>query len=66
MAVATGETNFTPGEFDRLLRAGAADILTPNLQRVGGISAWRDVASAAWLREVGIASHVYPARSMRI
>jgi L-alanine-DL-glutamate epimerase-like enolase superfamily enzyme len=60
MAVATGETNFTPGEFERLLRAAAADILTPNLQRVGGISAWRDVAAAARLRDVGIASHVYP------
>lgn len=60
MLVATGETNFTPGEFERLLRAEAADILMPNLQRVGGVSAWRDVAAAARLRGVGMASHVYP------
>jgi L-alanine-DL-glutamate epimerase-like enolase superfamily enzyme len=59
-AVATGETNFTPGEFARLIDARAADILMPNLQRVGGITAWRKVAAAAELRGLSVASHVYP------
>ena len=59
-AVATGETNFTVDEFERLLDAHAADILMPNLQRVGGITPWREVAAAANLRGVAIASHVYP------
>jgi L-alanine-DL-glutamate epimerase-like enolase superfamily enzyme len=59
-AVATGETSFTPAEFARLIDARAADILMPNLQRVGGITAWRKVAAAAELRGLSVASHVYP------
>jgi L-alanine-DL-glutamate epimerase-like enolase superfamily enzyme len=59
-AVATGETNFTPTEFAHLIDARAADILMPNLQRVGGITAWRKVAAAAELRGLSVASHVYP------
>jgi L-alanine-DL-glutamate epimerase-like enolase superfamily enzyme len=59
-AIATGETNFTAGEFERLLDAEAADILMPNLQRVGGVTPWRQVAAAAELRNVAVASHVYP------
>ncbi len=58
-AIATGETNFTPAEFARLIDARAADILMPNLQRVGGITAWRKVAAAAELRGLDVASHVY-------
>jgi L-alanine-DL-glutamate epimerase-like enolase superfamily enzyme len=60
LAIATGETNFTPAEFARLIDARAADILMPNLQRVGGITAWRKVAAAAELRGLAVASHVYP------
>ena len=60
LPVATGETNFTPGEFTRLIDARAAEILMPNLQRVGGITAWRKVAAAAELRGIAVASHVYP------
>ncbi len=59
-AIATGETNFTPAEFTRLIDARAADILMPNLQRIGGITAWRKVAAAAELRGLDVASHVYP------
>jgi L-alanine-DL-glutamate epimerase-like enolase superfamily enzyme len=59
MAVATGETNFTPAECRALIDAGAADILMPNLQRVGGITPWRKVAAAAELADLAIASHVY-------
>jgi len=59
MAVATGETNFTPEPFDRMIRARAADILMPNLQRVGGITPWRKVAAAAELAGLAVASHVY-------
>jgi L-alanine-DL-glutamate epimerase-like enolase superfamily enzyme len=59
MAVATGETNFTPAEAKALLDAGAADILMPNLQRVGGITPWLKVAAAAELAGIPVASHVY-------
>jgi L-alanine-DL-glutamate epimerase-like enolase superfamily enzyme len=60
MAIATGETNFGAAEFERMLALGAADILMPNLQRLGGITPWRKVAAAAELRGIPVASHVFP------
>lgn len=57
--IATGETNFGVAEFGRLLAARAADIVMPNLQRVGGITGWRKVAALAEAAGVPIASHVY-------
>jgi L-alanine-DL-glutamate epimerase-like enolase superfamily enzyme len=57
--IATGETNFGVAEFSRLLAARAADIVMPNLQRVGGITGWRKVAALAEAAGVPIASHVY-------
>jgi L-alanine-DL-glutamate epimerase-like enolase superfamily enzyme len=59
MPVATGETNFGVSEFAGLIAADAADILMPNLQRVGGLTGWLRIAEAAALRGVGIASHVH-------
>lgn len=57
--IATGETNFGVAEMARLIGARAADILMPNLQRVGGITGWRKVAAAAELAGIPMASHVY-------
>ena len=59
MNIATGETNFGLGECARLLRHRAADVLMPNLQRVGGITGWRKVAAMAEILGVPMASHVY-------
>lgn len=59
MHIATGETNFGLAECARLLRQRAADVLMPNLQRVGGITGWRKVAAMAEMHGVPIASHVY-------
>jgi len=56
--IATGETNFTTEDFRRILDVGAADILMPNLQRVGGITPWLRVASAAAIQGIPVASHV--------
>jgi L-alanine-DL-glutamate epimerase-like enolase superfamily enzyme len=57
--IATGETNFGARDFDRLLELRGADILMPNLQRVGGITPWCTIAAASALRDVPIASHVF-------
>src|SRR5690606_7827612 len=57
--VATGETNFGLEDFDRILAHRAADIVMPNLQRIGGVTAWLRVAAAAELRGLAIASHVH-------
>ena len=59
MNIATGETNFGVGECARLLEQRAADVLMPNLQRVGGITGWRKVAAMAELHGIPMASHVY-------
>ena len=59
LSIATGETLFTPRDFHQLMEAEAADILMPNLQRVGGITGWWKIAEAADLRQLPIASHVY-------
>ena len=59
MSIATGETNFGVAESARLLRLGAADVLMPNLQRVGGITGWRKIAAMAEIHGVPMASHVY-------
>ena len=59
MHIATGETNFGIGECARLLEQRAADVLMPNLQRVGGITGWRKVAAMAELHGIPMASQVY-------
>lgn len=56
--IATGETNFGLGDFAHLISARAADILMPNLQRIGGITAWLRIAEAASLQGISMASHV--------
>lgn len=58
VTIATGETNFGMNDAHNLIRQGAADILMPNLQRVGGITPWLKVAAAANLAGLPIASHV--------
>ena len=60
MDLATGETLFGVDDAVRCIRQRGADILMPNLQRVGGITGWRKVAAFAELSDVGIAGHVYP------
>ena len=59
MNIATGETNFGVTESARLLQLGAADVLMPNLQRVGGITGWRKIAAMAEIHRIPVASHVY-------
>ncbi len=59
MNIATGETNFGVNESARLLQLGAADVLMPNLQRVGGITGWRKIAAMAEIHRIPMASHVY-------
>ncbi len=57
--ICTGETNYGPAGMRRLLEAGAADILMPDLARLGGITGWRKAAALA--REFGkpVTPHLY-------
>ncbi len=57
--IAAGERLATKYEFARLLDAGAAAILQPNLGRVGGILEAKKIAAMAEVRHVQIAPHLY-------
>ena len=55
--VATGERLFSTFEFDALLRAGAADVVQPDLAHCGGISAAMKIAARAEMAYVPVAPH---------
>ena len=57
--IAAGERLTTKYEFARLLEAGAADILQPNLGRVGGILEGKKIAALAECHHAQIAPHLY-------
>ena len=58
--VASGETLTGTADAARMIAARAVDVLMPNLQRVGGLTAWRKLAAAAELSGIGMAAHVHP------
>ena len=57
--VATGERLATKYEFARVVEAGAAAILQPNLGRVGGLLEAKKIAGLAEAHYVQIAPHLY-------
>jgi 2-dehydro-3-deoxyphosphogalactonate aldolase len=57
--IATGERLTTKTEFARVLEAGAANILQPNLGRAGGILEGKKIAALAEAHDAQIAPHLY-------
>lgn len=57
--IATGERLTTKTEFARVLEAGAAGILQPNLGRAGGILEGKKIAALAEAHNAQIAPHLY-------
>ena len=57
--IATGERLATKYEFARVLEAGAASILQPNLGRVGGLLEGKKIAGLAEAHYAQIAPHLY-------
>ena len=55
--VATGEHEYTKYGFKELLTRGAADILQPDVGRVGGVSEWMKVAHMAHAFNLPVANH---------
>jgi len=55
--VALGENLYNPTQFKQVLARGAADVLQPDVCRVGGITPWTTVARAATLRETPVSPH---------
>ena len=64
--IASGETEYARYGFQDMLDAGAADILMPDLQRVGGISEFMKVAAMAEARDVPVSPHIFTEQSLQL
>ena len=64
--IASGETEYTRYGMRDMLRAKAADVLMPDLQRIGGLSEFRRVASLASSFDVPISTHIFTEQSLSI
>ena len=62
--IASGETEYTRHGMQAMLRAGACDILMPDLQRIGGYSEFRkaDAIASAW--NIPTSSHFFTEHSL--
>jgi D-galactarolactone cycloisomerase len=66
MPVAGGETECTRWQVDERLRAGAFDVILPDVCRAGGISEGRRIADVARLHNVRWAAHVSMGSSIHV
>ena len=64
--IASGETEYTRYGFADMLERKSADILMPDLQRVGGISEFIKVAHLAEAKDVAISPHVFTEQSLQL
>ena len=64
--VASGETEYSRYGFRRMLELRSADILMPDLQRVGGVSEFVRVGHMAEAHDVAVSSHLFPETSLQV
>jgi L-alanine-DL-glutamate epimerase-like enolase superfamily enzyme len=64
--VASGETEYTRYGFRRMLELGSADVLMPDLERVGGVSEFVKVAHMARAWDIPVSSHIFSEMSLQI
>jgi L-alanine-DL-glutamate epimerase-like enolase superfamily enzyme len=64
--IASGETEYTPYGFRRMLELRSADILMPDLQRVGGVSEFMRVGHMVESHDVAVSSHLFPETSIQV
>lgn len=62
--IASGETEYARYGFRDMLQARAADVLMPDLGRVGGVSEFIKVAHMADAVDVPVSSHIYSEQSL--
>ena len=55
-----GENFSEPRAMAAALDAGACDYVMPDLERIGGVTGWREAAVLAEARAVPMSSHLYP------
>ncbi|MEM7142549.1 MAG: mandelate racemase/muconate lactonizing enzyme family protein [Actinomycetota bacterium] len=64
--IAAGETEYTRYGMQAMLDARAADVLMPDLQRIGGYSEFRIASAAAAARDVPVSSHFFTEYSLAV
>lgn len=55
-----GENFSLPAAMQTALEAGAADYVMPDLERIGGVSGWRQAAEIAAVAGMPMSSHLFP------
>ena len=60
LPIASGENRYRASGLDGLLAAGGADVLMPDLQRVGGVSGWLEAAALARRYRRPLTPHLFP------
>ena len=64
--IASGETEYTRYGFRDMLERRSADILMPDLQRVGGVTEFIRVAHLAAAFDIPVSSHLFPEMSLSV
>ena len=64
--IASGETEYTRYGFRTMLELKSADVLMPDLQRVGGVTEFLRVAHMADAFDVPVSSHLFPEMSVQV
>jgi L-alanine-DL-glutamate epimerase-like enolase superfamily enzyme len=64
--IASGETEYTRYGFRRMLELKSADILMPDLQRVGGVTEFMRVAHLAASYDIPVSTHLFPETSLQL
>ena len=64
--IASGETEYTRYGFRRMLELRSADMLMPDLQRVGGVSEFMRVGHMAESYDIPVSSHLFPETSLQV
>jgi L-alanine-DL-glutamate epimerase-like enolase superfamily enzyme len=64
--IASGETEYTRYGFRSMLALRSADVLMPDLQRVGGVSEFMRVGHMAESLDVPVSSHLFPETSIQV
>ncbi len=64
--LASGESEYTSDGLAAMIEAGAADILMPDLQRVGGYGEFRRIAALAAEHDIPVSPHIFSEQSLAI
>lgn len=62
--IASGETEYTRYGMQAMIEAGSADVLMPDLQRIGGYSEFHKASAAASANNLPVSSHIFTEHSL--